>query len=393
MTSSYEKESRKVEIAVMTEDAFAQIKKSFTEQGPTACFNFLVDKFRTEKKYPELFEAMLMRKRHELGLPLLLKGSLSDLPVDKQKSYDAGSIEAAREVGGYFLTEGDITKAWPYYRAIGETEPIRDAIDQLSSSDDQEGVIEIAYNERVHPRKGFELLLENYGTCRAITNFAQYPGPEGLIESARLLTERVYDELRDNLIRAIKRKEGEVSESESVSALISGRDWLFEGSNYYIDTSHVSSIVQYSLDWHESRNLRLVIELCEYGQKLSEMFQYAGQSPFENVFEDYEIYLRAVLGENVEVAIEHFRKKIEASDPYEVGTAPAQTLVKVFVQLEHFSDAIDVYQRYLKDSDPTYLNCPNARQLCDMAGDYERLCNLAREDDDLLSFTAAIIQK
>lgn len=393
MTSSDEKELKKVEIAVMKEDTFAKIQKSFAKQGSKACFNFLVDKFRTEKKYPELFEAILMQKRHELGLPLFPRGPLSDLPIDKQKSYDAGSIEAAREVGGYFLAEGDITKAWPYYRAIGEAGPVRDAIDRLSSSDDQEGVIEIAYNERVHPRKGFELLLENYGTCRAITHFAQYPGPEGLTESARLLTEKVYGELRDNLIRAIKRKEGEAPQSSSVSELISGRDWLFEGSNYYIDTSHVSSIVQYSLDWHESRNLRLVIELCEYGQKLSEMFQYAGQPPFENVFEDYEIYLRAVLGENVEIAIDHFRKKIETSDPYEVGTAPAQTLVKIFVQLGRFNEAIDVYQRYLKDSDPNYLNCPNARQLCDMAGDYERLCDLAREDDDLLSFTAAIVQK
>ena len=98
------------------------------------------------------------------------------------------------------------------------------------------------------------------------------------------------------------------------------------------------------------------------------------------------------MGENIEQAVEHFSSKVDASDPYEVGTAPAQTLVKVFVKLEKFDDAIDVYQRYLKDSDPAYLNCPNARQICDMAKNYERLKDLAREEGDLLSFTAAMIQ-
>ena len=376
----------------MNDDGFAEIEKSLAERGSEACFGLLVEKFRAEQKYPQLFEALLMKKRHELGLPLLPNGPLNDLPEEKQAAYDAGSIEAAREVGGLFLARCDIARAWPYYRAIGESGPIRQAIDRLNPGEDQEGVIEIAYNERVHPRKGFELLLENYGTCRAITYFAQYPGSEGLREAARLLTETVHGELRANLRRAIERQEGEAPETDSVSELIEGRDWLFEGANYYIDTSHVGSIVQYSVEWRDTATLRLVIELCDYGKRLSEMFQYAGQPPFDNVFEDHEIYLRAVLGENVEAAVEHFRGKVDASDPYEVGTAPAQTLVKLFARLERFDDAVDVYQRRLKDSDPAYLNCPNPQQLCDMAGNYERLRRLAREDGDLLGFTAAAVQ-
>ena len=377
----------------MNDDAFAQIEQSLAEQGSEACFDLLIEKFRAEDKYPQLFEALLMKKRHELELPLLPNGPLNDLPDGKQKAYDAGSVEAAREVGGLFLAQGDITRAWPYYRAIGESELIHAAIDRLDPGDDQEGVIEIAYNERVHPRKGFELVLENYGTCRAITCFAQYPGLEGLGESARLLTETVHGELRDSLRRAIERNEGAAPETESVSELIDGRDWLFEGANYYIDTSHVGSIVQYSVEWQDPETLRLVIELCDYGKRLSDMFQYAGQPPFDKVFEDHEIYLRAVLGENVEVAVEHFRGKVEASDPYEVGTAPAQALVKLFARLERFDDAVDVYQRHLKDSDPVYLNCPNPQQLCDMAGNYQRMRELAREDGDLLSFTAATVQR
>ena len=376
----------------MKNDVFLKVETLLEKKGSKACFDWLVNKFRNEKKYAELFEAMLMKKRYELHLPLLPSGPLNDLPKKQQQAYDAGSVEAAREVGGCFLEQGDITRAWPYYRAIGETKPIYEAIDRLDVNDDQEGVIEIAYNECVHPRKGFELVLQNYGVCRAITCFAQYPNSVSLEESALLLTRTVYSELHDNLSRTIQRKEGKSPVSESVSDLIKERDWLFEGSSYYIDTSHVSSIVQYSFNWKDAKTLRLVIELCQYGKKLAEMFQHPGQQPFENIFEDYEVYICAVLGENIQQAVDHFRSKVDASDPYEVGTAPAQTLVKVFVQLGKFDDAIDVYQKHLKDSDPAYLNCPNARQICDMAENYERLKNLAREEGDLLSFTAAAIQ-
>ena len=123
------------------------------------------------------------------------------------------------------------------------------------------------------------------------------------------------------------------------------------------------------------------------------MFQFKGQAPFEDVFVDHEIYLRALLGEGVDDAIAHFRRKFVDSDPDEAGTAPAQTLVKLLARLERYSEAVDVFREHLGEADPTYLRCLNPRQLCQVAGDYERLRQLAREDGDLISYTAASIQR
>ena len=47
----------------MSDDAFAQIEQSLAEQGSEACFDLLIEKFRAEDKYPQLFEALLMKKR------------------------------------------------------------------------------------------------------------------------------------------------------------------------------------------------------------------------------------------------------------------------------------------------------------------------------------------
>ena len=380
----------------MSEHAFELVEECLEREGSGAGLDFLVKKFRAEKMYPQLFEARLMRKRHELGLPLIHTGLLNDLPEETQRAYDEGSAEVAREVGNLFLAEGQIERAWPYFRAIGEAGPIREAIESLDTREDLDGIIEIAYHERVNPRKGFELALKNYGTCRAITYFGQYPTEEGRDESARLLTGTLYDELAENLKRTIEKNIEATGEerptTNRVGELIEGRDWLFEGNSYFVDTSHVSSIVQYAVEWTDRETLQMTVELCSYGKRLGEMFQFKGNPPFENVFADHEIYLRSLLGEDVDGAIAHFRAKVVESDPDEVGTAPAQTLVKLLTRLERYGEAVDVFREFLGESDPMYLACPNPRQLCQMGGDYERLRELAREEGDLLSFTAASIQ-
>ena len=134
-------------------------------------------------------------------------------------------------------------------------------------------------HERVHPRKGFELILANHGTCRAITCFGQYPDPATREESAHLLVQTLHAELAGSLKRVIERQDGKAPESESLPELIAGRSWLFEGNSYYIDTSHVISVVQFGVELTKPETLQLIVELTEYGKHLSEMFQHPGGAP------------------------------------------------------------------------------------------------------------------
>src|SRR5262249_5107336 len=155
------------------------------------------------------------------------------------------------EVGALFLKEGNIPRAWPYFRAIGETAPVADAIAKFEETENVEPIIEIAFLERVNPYKGFQMILSNYGICRAITSFAQFPSREGRDEALRLLVRTLYGELLESLRRVIAREEGSAPETDSVTALIGGRDWLFEGNSYYVDTSHLTSVIRYSLDLND----------------------------------------------------------------------------------------------------------------------------------------------
>ena len=373
-------------------DTFELLEEALRAGGPAAGFDLLSRRFRDEKNYPMLFEARLMQKRVELGVDPIQTGTLDDIPGDVRPAYERAFIEAAREVGGLFLADGDIVRAWPYFRAIGETAPVAAAIEQVDATGEElDAVIGIAFQERANPRKGFEMILQQYGICRAITCFDQYPGA-GREEALHLLVRTLYEELAASLRSAIERQEGEAPASHSVAELINGRDWLFENNSYYADSSHLIAILRYSLDLEDRAMLRMAWELAAYGCKLAPMFSFKVDPPFDNVYVDHAIYLRALLGEGVEEAIAHFRRKIAESDPEKAGTAPAQVLVTLLVRLDRFQEAIRVSLEHLDGLPAAQLGCPTMMQLCQMAKDWSQLKRLARERGDVLSFAAGAVR-
>ena len=376
-------------------DVFDQVHDALDSGEVDGAFDLAIKRFLEERAYPLIFEARLMKQRHELGMPLIQTEPWRNLEAGMQAAYERATVEAAREVGTLFLRDGEIGRAWPYFRALGEKDNIRAAIESCSESEPGEaldGIIEVAYHEQVHPKKGFELILKHYGTCRAITNFSQYPVEEGRADCAQLLAENVYSELLANVKYAVTQKEGQAPESNDLAAIVNGRDWLFEGNAYYLDTSHVSSLVQMAPSIERHQTLELLHGLAEYGKRLGEMYQFPGNPPFERVFEDHAIYIRTVLGRRVADGLAHFRRKIETCDPNIAGTAPAQALVNLLVRIGRPAEAADVAVAHLADADPQFLTCPNALQLCQMAGDYGRLAQVSRQRKDLLSFTAATMQ-
>jgi hypothetical protein len=132
-------------------------------------------------------------------------------------------------------------------------------------------------------------------------------------------------------------------------------------------------------------------ELCEYGRRLSPNFAFRAEPPFENGYDDYGHYIKAVLGEDVEEHLRHFHAKAAGADPEADGTEAAQLLVSLLARLNRHEEALEVFSRYLHDENPAYLRCPNQTQLCHAAANYERLRMTARERGDVLSYAAASV--
>ena len=374
----------------MNDNVFELIEQAVCVGGAESGFDLLAKKLVEDKNYPLLFEVRVVEQRHKMGLPPLRVDGVDDIPAGHRTAYEDALAQAAREVGLLFLSDGDIPRAWPYFRAVGDREPVMAAIEKLESAED--AVIQMALEERVHPRKGFELLLGRFGICRAITYFEQYSDRETREQCIILLVRTLHRELVESLQKAIVKRQGTSLPHlpDSVPELIRGRDWLFGNLDYYVDTSHLVAVIRFALDLADPQALRLAVELCEYGQHLSPQFKYRAEPPFDDVYVDHAAYLSALAGENVDACIQHFLAKVRASD---LDTTPAQVLVALLTRLKRYQEAIDISLEHLSQTAGEQLVCPTIPQLCQLEGDYPRLKQLARERGDLLSFLAATLPR
>src|SRR5207248_3485939 len=104
---------------------------------------------------------------------------------------------------------------------------------------------------------------------------------------------------------------GKVPANATVGGIVAGHPELFDEGAYHIDTSHLSSVVQFSLELDACPERKLARELCAYGEKLSDNFKFASDPPFERTYADYKILLDVLDDHNVEAGLKHFRDKID----------------------------------------------------------------------------------
>ena len=116
---------------------------------------------------------------------------------------------------------------------------------------------------------------------------------------AQLLVAHVYDELLQNVRSHIERHEGTTpSADQTLADLIQNRDWLFNDGTYHIDTTHLSSVVNFARDLDSEKQLRQAMQLATYGQQLDENLQYEGEEPFCPLYETSQRYFRTLLDED-----------------------------------------------------------------------------------------------
>jgi hypothetical protein len=378
-------------------DIYDQLQKILTKEGPGSAISTLTAELRSKHDYHGMFYAQLMGKRLELGLSAVQTGS-NDVPSDKVAEYESAIRQSARSVGQLFLDEGDIAGAWPFFRMIQEPAPIADAIEKLQlDTDDSERtqqVIQIALHEGVHPVKGYQYVLERYGICNAITTMAQgiQAPPADREKCVKLLVRTLHEELRQRLLAEAQNRGESPPDDASVRQLLQAYPAKFEEDFYHIDTSHLSSVVQFGEQLSACKELELELELCEYGMRLNTRFRYPGDPPFEDMYRDHHVYFHIVLGQSVEEGLKHFWEKAKAASPEEIGMYPAVVLVNLLDRLGRSREAVDAFQQFLSEADQQQLPCPTLAELCGKLGDYRPMLEVARKRGDLVNYTAGLLQ-
>ena len=376
--------------AGMPDGTAAELDCLIATSGGAAALDYLIARFRETGQFASIFDARLMKKRFELGVPLLETQDPSAFPPETRAPYERAMMDAAREVGELFLAEGAIERAWPYFRALGDSSAIASAIDGYQPADESfDAVVAIALQEGIHPARGLELILEKHGMCRAITCFGMYPIQKDRERCIALLVRGLHGEVAERMKSVIEAREGARPATDSIPELIAGREWLFGDYDYYVDTSHLYSVLPYSVEVMDRATLDLYHELCEYGKKLSPNFHARGQAPFENLCEDYDHYVQALRGVDVEEHVAHFQRIAAEANPQREGTAPAEALIQLLVRLGRYEEAIDASLAYLGGEGVAGATCPSALEICRLAKNCERMREVALGRGDWLNYVAA----
>jgi hypothetical protein len=376
---------------------FDELQQTLTSSGPAAAIDRLCDRLRERKDYTSLFYALLMKKRHELGVSPVPTAPAQDLPREAHEPFEQAIRDAARLVGNLYLEAGDIPQAWAYFRMIGEPQPVADALErhEPAEGDDVQPLVHIAFYEGAHPRRGFQWILQRFGICNAITTMSSQGdlghAPEVRLHCTRQLVRALYDELRERLAADVERREGKRPADDSVRGLMAGRDYLFAEEFAHIDTSHLNAVVQMSTVLDPGPELEMARELCAYGQRLSPRLRYPSDPPFDDTYRDYGVYLALLAGDDVEGGLAHFRAKAEQADPETIGSYPAEVLVNLLLRLERPAEALAVARQYLAGVDGRRLTCPSISELCQRVKDYRTLAEVAREQGDAVHFVAGLI--
>ena len=269
---------------------------------------------------------------------------------------------------------------------------MKQALEALDPRGASEELIEIALYQGVAPLRGVQMLLHSHGTCSTITALDQQfhqLNASVRAQCAAELVKRLYEDLCYTLQSEIERKQGLTPPGQSLRELIAGRDWLFDDGNYHIDVSHLHAVIRFarSLDLN-SPELPLAIQLAEYGMKLAQQYQYAGEAPFVEFYPAHREFLRVLANQNREAGLDYFRKKLSDDTSDLDSAATAYILLDLYLRLDRKEDALAVAEKYL-------VNVPEQMgfsfvDFCEQIGRYDVLQRVARDRGDLLAYATAL---
>jgi len=390
-------------------DLFESLQKTTSENGPGAAARFLADEMRREEKFPELFEALKMVHRIELGLPAVHTEASSAntdsepdaISPDVQDELDKKLLSACAEVGTALMRKGNLQEGWMYMRAVGDRAATAEAMSKVPvTQDNLDTVLGLLVHEAIDIARGTKLSLEMRGTCNTITMLDTVVSMRGRTDqqaAVGTLVEHVHTELLSSLKADIIRRENcdatsPVHSATSLEGLLSTRPALLRDGTYHLDTTHLASTVRFARILDNVNHLRLAVDLAQYGRQLHSQYQYPSEEPFADLYPMSLGMFRALLGEHVEAALKMFLQKAESLDPQEHGTVAIETYADLLTRVGKPAEAMHFLIKKMPRGMRPFGIAPSLLELAVASNDFQPMLNLARERGDLVGYAAALLQ-
>ncbi len=113
-------------------DLYQQLAQTSQSSGPAAVVDQVIEYLEKHERYHELFEALKMKARIDLGLVPTQTNRDERLDEDTELKIERALIVACRRVGEGLLRQGKIREGWMYMRPVGDREAARAALSQFN---------------------------------------------------------------------------------------------------------------------------------------------------------------------------------------------------------------------------------------------------------------------
>jgi hypothetical protein len=211
-------------------------------------------------------------------------------------------------------------------------------------------------------------------------------------QAAAVMVRTIYSDLQHNVRRDVERRQPTLKPGLSLGELIRGREFLFAEGAYHVDVSHLHSIVSFARHLLPSDpELKLAIELSQYGAQLAEQLRYPGDVPFDDYYAANEYFLKAVAGMGVDESMQYFIDRLNQEPDAADKRMIAFVLVDLGQRVDRVNMALDAAAPHVSRlEDPAGFSftsyCVSAKRL-------DTLQAAARENDDVLAMATALLMK
>ncbi len=385
---------------------FEIFEETSRSKGLFQAIDGLCANFVEQKRYHELFELRKVQLRLHLGLPVEKWQSIEELPAKQGQALEQGLLGICREVGSMLMRDGDFISGWSYLEPVGDKQLARELLGSVDvTNENVEALVHLCITRGVDPARGYQLVLDRFGTCAAITALETQLGNAPLDirrETTGKLVRHVYQELCRNIERTLNddaEQAGRSYPTGHLAGLMDSHKDLTTGLAHHMDTTHLASTIRFSRILCDPQAVALAIELAIYGTGLHNDFQYRGTAPFAATYFDTLEFLRVLGGAGresgeVDAVIERMRTSASEQRNALKILDSAAWLVYLLDRLGRGKEAIDAWLEYLHEvDDKSVINediAPSLQQLSSRYRLHDRVARTLIERGDLLGYATVM---
>ncbi len=375
---------------------FDELTQTTSASGPMAAANQLAEFLRSTEQYPELFEALKIQRRLELGLSAVALDTDPTLTPAQAEAIERGLLDGCREVGLHLMRKGRIQDGWLYLRPVGDFAAIRDAVKDLQvDSENIEDFLQLFVQEGVDVTRGVQLSLEHRGTCNTISmmeSIVSRLGRKDQQAGAGALVRHMHDELITSVRNDLERRDGGCPPGETLASILAQRPDLLREGAYHLDTTHIASTVRLARVLDDRVELALALDLCRYGRELGPGYQYPSEEPFGELYLMTGYFIEALLGEKVEPGLHQFLRKAESLDPEAHGTVAIETYADLLARIGRYDEAIAFLIKRMPAGMRPYGIAPSLLELSCLAKNFGPMMEQSKARNDIIGYAAALLQ-